>query len=79
MYQYSHTDQKLVDDRVVQFRNQTSRFLEGKLDEEQFRPLRLMNGLYIQRQAPMLRVAIPYGELNSSQLRMLAEVSREPT
>ncbi len=77
MYQYSQTDQHLVDQRVVQFRNQTDRYLNGDLSEDQFRPLRLMNGLYIQRHAPMLRVAIPYGELNSRQLRMLARVARQ--
>ena len=77
MYQYSQTDQHLVDQRVVQFRNQTNRYLNGELSEDQFRPLRLMNGLYIQRHAPMLRIAIPYGELNSRQLRMLARVARQ--
>ena len=77
MYQYSQTDQHLVDQRVVQFRNQTTRYLNGELSEDQFRPLRLMNGLYIQRHAPMLRIAIPYGELNSRQLRMLARVARQ--
>jgi len=73
MYQY---DQRLVDERVAQFRSQTRRFLQGELTEDQFRPLRLMNGLYIQRHAPMLRVAIPYGLLSSRQLRKLAEIAR---
>ena len=77
MYQYSQTDQQQVDQRVIQFREQTDRYLKGDLSEEQFRPLRLMNGLYIQRYAPMLRIAIPYGELNSRQLRMLATVARK--
>ena len=77
MYQYSQSDQNLVDQRVLQFRDQTDRYLKGELSEDQFRPLRLMNGLYIQRYAPMLRVAIPYGELNSDQLRTLASVSRK--
>ena len=77
MYQYSQTDQQQVDQRVIQFRDQTDRYLKGDLSEEQFRPLRLMNGLYIQRYAPMLRIAIPYGELNSRQLRMLATVARK--
>jgi len=77
MYQYSRTDQQQVDQRVIQFRDQTDRYLKGDLSEDQFRPLRLMNGLYIQRYAPMLRVAIPYGELNSRQLRMLAAVARK--
>ena len=61
MYNYSIYDQQLVDQRVLQFRDQTRRFLAGYLSDEQFRPPRLMNGLYIQRQAPMLRFAIPYG------------------
>jgi sulfite reductase (NADPH) hemoprotein beta-component len=75
MYNYSSNDQQLVDQRVFQFRDQTRRFLAGELSEEQFRPLRLMNGLYIQRHAPMLRVAIPYGELSSRQLRGLASIA----
>ena len=77
MYQYDAYDQKIVDERVTQFRDQTRRFLAGELSEEEFRPLRLMNGLYIQRYAPMLRVAIPYGLLNSKQLRMLAHIARK--
>ncbi|MDF9393178.1 MULTISPECIES: nitrite/sulfite reductase [Methylococcus] len=76
MYQYDEYDQRLVDERVAQFRSQTRRFLQGELSEEQFRPLRLMNGLYIQRHSPMLRVAIPYGLLSSRQLRKLAEIAR---
>ncbi len=75
MYNYSINDQQLVDQRVFQFRDQTRRFLSGELSDEQFRPLRLMNGLYIQRHAPMLRVAIPYGELSSRQLRGLASIA----
>ncbi len=75
MYNYSINDQQLVDQRVFQFRDQTRRFLAGELSDEQFRPLRLMNGLYIQRHAPMLRVAIPYGELSSRQLRGLASIA----
>jgi len=59
MYRYNETDQRLVDERVLQFRDQMRRFLEGSLGEDEFRPLRLQNGLYIQRHAPMLRVAIP--------------------
>ncbi len=77
MYQYSQTDQEIVDQRVIHFRDQTDRYLKGDLSEDQFRPLRLMNGLYIQRFAPMLRIAIPYGELNSKQLRMLGTVARK--
>ena len=76
MYLYDAIDQKLVDERVVQFRDQTRRFLAGELSEDDFRPLRLRNGLYIQRHAPMLRIAIPYGELSSRQLRKLAHVAR---
>ncbi|SMF96701.1 sulfite reductase (NADPH) hemoprotein beta-component [Methylomagnum ishizawai] len=76
MYHYDNYDQTLVDERVAQFKGQTERFLAGELTEEQFRPLRLMNGLYIQRHAPMLRVAIPYGLLSSRQLRMLAQIAR---
>jgi sulfite reductase (NADPH) hemoprotein beta-component len=77
MYVYDEIDQQLVDERVSQFRNQTRRFLAGELSEEQFRPLRLQNGLYIQRFAPMLRVAIPYGLLSSRQLRKLAGIARK--
>ncbi|MFB6349716.1 nitrite/sulfite reductase [Moraxella marmotae] len=77
MYQYSYADQKLVDERVAQFRDQTQRFLAGELPEEQFLPLRLQNGLYIQRHAPMLRIAIPYGLMSSNQLRTLAQVARD--
>jgi len=77
VYQYDQYDQTIVDERVAQFRDQTRRFLAGELTEEEFRPLRLMNGLYIQRYAPMLRVAIPYGLLSSRQLRMLAHIARK--
>ncbi len=76
MYQYDHYDQTLVDERVAQFRGQVRRYLAGELTEDEFRPLRLMNGLYIQRHAPMLRVAIPYGLLSARQLRMLAHIAR---
>ncbi len=76
MYKYSIDDQRLVDERVDQFRDQTSRFLSGKLSEDAYRPLRLMNGLYLQRHAPMLRVAIPYGTLSSKQLHQLAYIAR---
>jgi len=75
MYQYDQADQRLVDERVVQFRDQTRRFLAGELSEDNFRPVRLQNGLYIQRLAPMLRVAIPYGLLGSRQLRALAYIA----
>ncbi len=62
---------------MAQFRDQTRRFLAGKLSEDEFRPLRLRNGLYIQKHAPMLRVAIPYGLLSTRQLRMLAHLARK--
>ena len=77
MYRYDAIDQRLVDDRVRQFRGQTERFLAGRLTEEEFRALRLRNGLYIQRYAPMLRIAIPYGLLSTRQLRKLAEIARK--
>lgn len=77
MYQYDNYDQQAVDERVDQFREQTKRYLAGELSEEEFRPLRLMNGLYIQTHAPMLRVDIPYGLLSSKQLRMLAHIARK--
>ena len=76
MYTYDAIDQRIVDERVAQFRGQTERFLAGRLTEDDFRPLRLQNGLYIQRHAPMLRVAIPYGLLSSRQLRTLARLAR---
>ncbi len=75
MYRYDPIDQKIVDERVAQFRDQTSRFLAGELSEDEFRALRLQNGLYVQKHAPMLRVAIPYGLLSSKQLRMLAHIA----
>jgi sulfite reductase (NADPH) hemoprotein beta-component len=76
VYRYDPIDQALVGQRVAQFRDQTRRFLAGELSEEEFRPLRLRNGLYIQRHAPMLRIAIPYGLLSSKQLRTLAAIAR---
>jgi len=75
MYLYDDIDQRLVDERVAQFRDQTRRFLDGKLSEDDFRQLRLRNGLYVQRYAPMLRIAIPYGLLSSRQLRKLADIA----
>jgi sulfite reductase (NADPH) hemoprotein beta-component len=77
MYRYDDIDTTLVNERVAQFRDQTLRFLSGKLSEDEFRPLRLRNGLYIQKHAPMLRVAIPYGLLSTRQLRMLAHLARK--
>ena len=76
MYIYDAIDQRLVDERVRQFRDQTRRFLAGRLSEDDFRALRLRNGLYIQRLAPMLRIAIPYGLLSTRQLRKLADIAR---
>ena len=75
MYKYDEIDQQLVDERVAQYRDQTRRFLAGELSEEEFRPLRLQNGLYIQRHAPMLRIAVPYGMLSSKQLHKLADIA----
>jgi sulfite reductase (NADPH) hemoprotein beta-component len=76
MYRYDELDQALVDQRVAEFRDQVRRHLAGELSEDEFRPLRLRNGLYIQRHAPMLRIAIPYGLLSSGQLRTLAAIAR---
>jgi len=76
MYRFDAIDRAVVEARVEQFRDQMRRYLAGHLPEEDFRPLRLQNGLYLQRHAPMLRVAIPYGLLSSDQLRALAEVAR---
>ncbi|GGW58910.1 nitrite/sulfite reductase [Vreelandella hamiltonii] len=76
MYRYDIHDQTLVDERVAQFRDQMERYRAGRLGEEEFRPLRLQNGLYIQKHAPMLRIAIPYGMLAGYQLRALAEITR---
>jgi sulfite reductase (NADPH) hemoprotein beta-component len=76
MYQYDAYDQKIVDERVAQYRDQTRRYLAGRLTDDEFRPFRLQNGLYIQRYAPMLRIAVPYGMLASRQLRMLAHIAR---
>lgn len=76
MYIYDNYDQRIVDERVAQFKDQTERYLAGELTEEQFLPLRLQNGLYVQRYAPMLRVAVPYGLLSSKQVRKLAHIAR---
>ncbi|MEQ9209880.1 MAG: nitrite/sulfite reductase, partial [Pseudomonadales bacterium] len=73
MYIYDKIDQQIIEDRVRQFRGQTERYLNGEIRDEEFRPLRLQNGLYIQRLAPMLRICIPYGMLSSKQLHALAE------
>ncbi|RME32598.1 MAG: nitrite/sulfite reductase [Gammaproteobacteria bacterium] len=76
MYQYDHYDQSIVDERVEEFRDQTRRYLAGELGEDEYLALRLMNGLYIQKHAPMLRVAIPYGTLDSRKMRRLAHIAR---
>ena len=77
MYKYDVIDQQIVNERVAQYRDQTQRYLAGELSDEEFRPLRLQNGLYIQRQAPMLRIAVPYGMLSSRQLRKLGEIAQK--
>lgn len=76
MYVYDEYDQKMVDERVAQYRDQTNRFLAGELPAEEFQHIRLRNGLYIQRLAPMLRIAVPYGLLSSRQLRKIAYITR---
>jgi sulfite reductase (NADPH) hemoprotein beta-component len=75
MYKYDEIDQQIVNERVAQYRDQTRRYLAGELSEDEFRPLRLQNGLYIQRHAPMFRIAVPYGMLSSRQLRKLADIA----
>ncbi|MCX4177338.1 MULTISPECIES: nitrite/sulfite reductase [Paraburkholderia] len=77
MYEYSEFDKAFLLSRAAQFRDQIERWQDGKLSEDEFRPLRLQNGWYVQRHAPMLRVAVPYGELSSAQLRVLARVARD--
>ena len=77
MYQYTAFDQEFIRLRAAQFRDQLQRWQAGQLSDEQFLPLRLQNGWYVQRHAPMLRVAVPYGEISSAQLRVLARIARE--
>ncbi|MEE4661576.1 MAG: nitrite/sulfite reductase [Halieaceae bacterium] len=77
MYVYDEIDQRIVNERVEQYRDQTRRYLAGEIPDAQFLPIRLQNGLYVQRLAPMLRIAIPYGMLSSRQLRKLAQISRD--
>ncbi|OWK33453.1 nitrite/sulfite reductase [Sphingomonas dokdonensis] len=77
MYQYDQYDQSMVDARVEEFRDQVKRRLAGQMTEDQFKPLRLMNGLYLQLHAYMLRVAVPYGTLSSRQMRMLGHIARK--
>lgn len=76
MYQYDSYDHKMLEERITQFRDQTDRYIAGHLSEAEFLPLRLQNGLYVQRLAPMLRIAVPYGMLSSAQLRKLAHIAR---
>jgi len=75
MYIYDQYDQTIIDERVAQFREQTDRFLNGELTNEEFLPLRLQNGLYVQRHAPMLRIAVPYGLISSEQMRAIADIT----
>ncbi len=77
MYKYDAIDRQLINERVEQFRDQVRRWQAGELADDEFRPLRLQNGLYIQRHAPMFRIAVPYGMLNSAQLRRMAHVARK--
>ncbi|MCY1457465.1 Nitrite/Sulfite reductase ferredoxin-like half domain protein [compost metagenome] len=77
MYQYDDDDRALVFERVAQFRDQVERFMAGELSEEEFLPLRLQNGLYMQKHAYMLRVAIPYGTLSAQQMRTLASIAQD--
>jgi sulfite reductase (NADPH) hemoprotein beta-component len=77
MYVYDDLDQRIINERVTQFQDQMNRYLDGKIPEEEFLPLRLQNGIYVQRYAPMLRIAVPYGMMNSPQLRKMAEIARD--
>lgn len=77
MYQYTDFDRQFVRERAAQFRDQLQRHLAGELSVDEFKPLRLQNGWYIQRYAPMLRIAVPYGEVSSRQLRVIARIARE--
>ena len=77
MYQYTQFDKQFVLQRAQQFRDQLQRWERGELTDEQLLPLRLQNGWYVQRYAPMARIAVPYGEISSPQLRMLARIARE--
>ena len=77
MYQYTEFDRQFVHQRAAQYRDQLERNLAGTLGDDEFRPLRLQNGWYVQRHAPMLRIAVPYGEISSNQVRALARIARE--
>jgi sulfite reductase (NADPH) hemoprotein beta-component len=76
MYRYDSFDQSIIQARVAQFRDQTRRYLAGQLSDDEFRPLRLQNGLYVEKNGPMLRIGIPYGQINAEQLEKLAEITR---
>lgn len=76
MYRYDQYDDRIVRERITEFRDQVQRRIDGRLTEDQFKPLRLMNGVYLQLHAYMLRVAIPYGTMSSAQVRTLAEIAR---
>lgn len=77
MYKYDSIDQQIINERVAQYRDQVRRYKAGELSEDEFRPLRLQNGLYIQRHAPMLRIAVPYGLLSTAQLRKMADITKK--
>ena len=77
MYQYTEFDKTFIQQRAAQHRDQLTRYLAGELSDDEFKPLRLQNGWYVQRYAPMLRVAVPYGEISGTQLRMLARIAHE--
>src|SRR5512144_1684179 len=77
MYQYTECDRQFVHQRAAQFRDQLERWQKGRLHEDEFRPLRLQNGWYVQRYAPMLRIAVPYGEISSAQLRVLSKIASD--
>ena len=77
MYQYTEFDRQFVKLRAAQHRDQLERWQKGQLADDEFRPLRLQNGWYVQRYAPMLRVAVPYGEISSKQLSVLAQIAKE--
>src|SRR5689334_10863581 len=76
MYKYTEFDRQFVRQRAAQYRDQLERNQAGKLSDDEFRPLRLQNGWYVQRHAPMLRIAVPYGEISARQLRALGRIAR---
>ena len=77
MYAYNEQDQRIIDERAAQYKDQTNRYLDGKLSDDEFLVLRLQNGLYLQRHAPMLRIGVPHGMLSTRQFRKIAEITRE--